>query len=272
MESLLSHGITDLDKTIVLYFSVVMIFSAIMLVFLPAPYGKFANSMDFLPILSIKLPWKLWFTLSESPALFMPLVATYLFWEDVTPSFFTFFFLYELHYIHRLIIYPHRRVRSNHGKSTLIIVFMSFAFQSVNGFMMTKFAIFQNKVSILSDNGLLTPGYAFYNGLAMFFLGAFFNLYCDECLIQLRQSGDDSKYYLPKGSELFDKIASPNYLAEIVEWMGMMLLYPNPATVGFVINTCANLVPRAIATNRFYKQRFGDRNPPGRKAIIPMVL
>ncbi len=260
-----THMITDFDRHLVFYFTLAMMGSALTLFFLPAPYGKFNKSMDFVPLLSKKISWKWSFAISESPALLVPLIVTVYYHEYLDPLYLLFLGLYELHYIHRLILYPFFRVRSN-TPSTVIIALMSFLFQSINGYLMSKFALFldYDPVTILKMAAMLF-------GLCLFSIGAFVNCLCDQNLISLRKTDRDPNYYLPKGL-LFNLVSCPNYLAEILEWTGILLAYPSPATLSFVVSCCANLVPRAYSTHNFYRQKFGDKYPKNRKAIIPFVF
>jgi 3-oxo-5-alpha-steroid 4-dehydrogenase 1 len=49
--------------------------------------------------------------------------------------------------------------------------------------------------------------------------------------------------------------------------------FANLVTAGlaFAVWTAANLIPRALAYHRWYRQEFYDY-PPQRKAILPFVL
>lgn len=53
--------ITDFDHKLLKYFFLVMFGSALILLFIPAPYGKFRNSLDTLGILSKKIDGRLGF-------------------------------------------------------------------------------------------------------------------------------------------------------------------------------------------------------------------
>jgi protein-S-isoprenylcysteine O-methyltransferase Ste14 len=66
-------------------------------------------------------------------------------------------------------------------------------------------------------------------------------------------------------------VSCPNYLGEIVEWTGFALLTWSLPAVSFAAWTVANLVPRALAHHRWYRERFPDY-PRRRKALIPGLL
>lgn len=257
--------ITDFDRNLALIFTAVMALSAGLLFFLPAPYGKFNKSMDFLPILSTKINWKWSFFLSESPAIIIPIIVTFHYRQYVDPLYWLWFAIYEIHYIHRLIVYPFFRVRSK-TPSTLIIALMSFFFQSLNGYLMSKFSLFIDfdPITEIRIAGM-------FMGLVLCGSGAFLNIYCDQILITLRKQDEDGVYRLPRGF-LFEMIASPNYLCEIVEWLGLALAYPSLASWCFVANCCFNLVPRAYTTHKYYQLKFGSKYPRSRKCIIPFIF
>lgn len=261
----LSPHITDLDLKLVIGMFSMMIFSGITLFFLPASYGKFNTSMDFLPILSMKINWKWSFFLTESPCMLGATVVTIYYWQHVDPLYLAFYGFYILHYVHRTIIYPFFRVRSR-TPSTLIIAVMSLCFQGINGYLMSKFTLFF-PFDPLTDSkiGLL------YMGLCTAGLGAFFNILCDHQLITLRKDDTDKNYYIPRGF-LFSHVSCPNYLSEIIEWFGIFVAFPSWASAVFVFNCAANLVPRAFSTHKFYQKKYSDKYPSKRKAIIPFLF
>ena len=60
-------------------------------------------------------------------------------------------------------------------------------------------------------------------------------------------------------------------MGEMIEWGGFALMTMSLPALSFFIWTVANLAPRAIAHNNWYKEQFGDE-PEGRKAMIPSIL
>ena len=57
-------------------------------------------------------------------------------------------------------------------------------------------------------------------------------------------------YHIPEGF-LFKYVSCPNYLGEIIEWLGWAILTLSPAGLVFFIWTFSNLVPRANTTSAF---------------------
>ena len=90
----------------------------------------------------------------------------------------------------------------------------------------------------------------------------------EAVLLRLREPGETG-YKVP-GKGLHRLVAAPNYLGEIVEWLGWALLTTSPAALGFAVYTIANLAPRARAHLAWYRARFPDY-PPSRKALVPGV-
>ena len=110
-----------------------------------------------------------------------------------------------------------------------------------------------------------------YIGLCIFGVGELLNVGADHCIITLRDSEKDPNYYLPTGI-FFEYAVCPNYLAEIFIWLGMWIAFPSLGTGIFFMLGCGNMIPRAISTLKFYKEKFGAKALGSRKAVIPYVL
>ena len=106
-------------------------------------------------------------------------------------------------------------------------------------------------------------------GIILFFAGMLVNLHSDYVIRHLRKPGD-TKHYLP-GKGLYRYVTSANYFGELVEWTGFAILTASPAAWVFVWWTFANLVPRADAIHRRYREEFGDEAVGKRKRIIPFL-
>ncbi len=87
----------------------------------------------------------------------------------------------------------------------------------------------------------------------------------DSRLRRLRPSG----YVIPQGG-LFRWVSCPNYLGEIVEWSGWALATWSLPGLAFALWTAANLAPRALAHQRWYRERFADY-PPERRVLVPGI-
>lgn len=109
----------------------------------------------------------------------------------------------------------------------------------------------------------------FLAGVILFAAGAWANWHADQVLLGLRRPGETG-YRIPEGG-LYRWVSCPNYLGEIAEWIGFALLTWSLPAVSFAVWTMANLVPRALAHHRWYRERFPDY-PDRRKALIPGLL
>ena len=144
------------------------------------------------------------------------------------------------------------------------------------------------------ETALYTP--AFVGGVALWVAGFVGNLVHDEILRRLRGPGKPA-YSIPHGLLYdwpFGGISFPNYLCEWAEWAGFAiaatharcppplfgmgvvattltekLISPPWLFVGLEIVT---MLPRALSGHRWYKQKFGEKLPRGRKAVTPGVL
>jgi protein-S-isoprenylcysteine O-methyltransferase Ste14 len=85
----------------------------------------------------------------------------------------------------------------------------------------------------------------------------------------LRGPGE-SGYKIPRGG-LFRWLSCPNYFGEILEWSGWAIATWSVPGLAFALWGAANLVPRARATHRFYRETFPDY-PKERRALVPGLL
>ena len=108
----------------------------------------------------------------------------------------------------------------------------------------------------------------FFLGLSLFFIGMFINIKSDEILFSLRKKNEG--YQVPKGF-MYKYVSCPNYLGEFIEWLGWAIMTFSTAGFVFFFWTVANLLPRAVANHKWYKDNFEDY-PKDRKAVIPKLL
>ena len=109
----------------------------------------------------------------------------------------------------------------------------------------------------------------FIIGFVIFLIGSFINRQADYILKNLRKPGE-TEYKIPYGG-LYRFISCPNYLGEIIIWLGWAVLLKSWVGLSFFMWTVANLVPRALTSHKWYKENFTDY-PSERKAIIPGIL
>jgi hypothetical protein len=170
--------------------------------------------------------------------------------------------LWMFHYVHRNLVFPFR-LRESGKRMPVVIAAMAFAFNTLNAYVIARWI---SHLGEYPTSWLWDP--RFILGAAVFAIGSGINHRADTTLIGLREPGE-SGYKIPEGW-LFDRITSPNYLGEILEWFGYAIATWSLAGLAFAIFTAANIGPRAFANRRWYRETFPDY-PPDRKALIPFV-
>jgi len=228
------------------------------LFFVNAPYGRHVRQ-GWGPRIPARLGW----LVMESPA---ALVFAACFWSGGAPRslpLLVFLGLWEAHYMHRAFIYPLRL--TGEGKTMpVVIVLMGLLFNTSNAVLNGKYLFSLSDGYAMS--WLVHP--AFLVGGALFIAGSILNHWADAALLRLRGSGG-SGYQVPYGG-LFEWIACPNYLGEIIEWTGWAVMTWSLPGLSFAVWTFANLAPRARAHHAWYRAHFPGY-PAGRKALIPFV-
>ena len=252
---------TDLTAPAVLFAAWLAVAALVfvVLLFLPAPYGRHARG-GWGPTLAARSGW----ILMEIPAVVVVALLFAASGRTREPAAIAFLVLWELHYVQRALVYPFWARPSAHGMP-LAIAGMGFLFNLVNGALQGS-ALFR-----------VTPPYGagwlgdprFLAGTALFLGGMAINWSADASLRRLRRPGAPD-YSVPRGG-LFEWVSCPNYLGEILEWSGWAIATWSVAGLAFAVWTAANLVPRALAHHRWYRERFPDY-PDRRRAIVPFVL
>ena len=76
-------------------------------------------------------------------------------------------------------------------------------------------------------------------------------------------------YGIPNGG-FYRWVTCPNYLGEILEWIGWAIACWSLAGCSFAIWVIANLVPRARSNHQWYHEQFKDY-PKKRKILVPFI-
>lgn len=225
---------------------------------IPAPYGRYTPS-GLMSSIDSRLAWMI----MESPAVFI-FAASFLlgsYTESLTAI--AFLVMWESHYIHRSFIYPFK-MRIKNKRMPLAIFLLAFFFNIVNGALNGGYVF---TMSGGYPNEWLTDP-RFVIGFILFVSGFFVNLSSDQILRNLRAPGETG-YKIPKGG-LFQWVSCPNYLGEIVEWVGWAIATWSIAGLAFALWTAANLIPRALSHHKWYHENFSDY-PPERNALLPGI-
>jgi 3-oxo-5-alpha-steroid 4-dehydrogenase 1 len=255
--TLAAAGLSRFELFVIVWLAVaVAVF--VLLFFVTAPYGRHVRRGW-----GATLPARLGWLLMEAPS---PLVFAAFFAFGAAPRTATawvFLALWEAHYVHRAFIYPWM-LHDAGRRMPLSVVAMAIGFNSVNAAI--------NGVWLFDLSGGYPTSWLtdprFLAGLTLFVAGFVVNRHADATLRALRRRGG-SGYAIPQGG-LYRWVSCPNYLGEIVEWCGWALATWSLPGLAFAVWTAANLVPRARANHRWYREHFADY-PPERKALLPHI-
>ncbi len=255
------------DETYRLLWTAGLIFAGLTAVgagLLRTPYGRFSDRR-FGPGVDPRWGWLLmelpaipafaWFYL-QGPRAFEPL-----------PLVFAGIWL--LHYTNRGFVFPLlQRVRPGSRMSWLVVV-TGAAVCCLHGYLYG--AWLPAAGTPLTAAWLAGP--RFWAGLGIYGLGLGLNLHSDALLRRLRRArrvDDAGAYRIPRGGA-FRWVSCPHYLGELLAWAGLLLASACPGGWFILAVSAANLVPRALATHRWYRAHFPDY-PPERRALLPFIL
>jgi len=222
-----------------------------------APYGKFISD-KWGALVNNRLGW----IIMESPPL---LLFSYFFFSGHNYTnlvCLALYLLWMMHYINRDLIFPFR-IKTKGKKMPAMIMSFAIIFNGFNAFF----------------NGYFLGNFANYSldwfldirfiiGAIMFVAGFGINIYSDNVLFSIRKNSHD--YEIPYGG-MYRFVSCPNYLGEIMEWTGFAIMSWSLAGLSFAVWTIVNLLPRAVANHKWYKQHFPEY-PENRKALFPFIF
>lgn len=229
--------------------------------FIASPYGKHERD-GWGPGVNMRFGW----LILELPSF------AFMFWfycqgehkYEIAPL--VLFSLFQIHYFHRTFIYPFTiRVKPG-ARYRVVLLLCGMVFNAANGALNGWFLA--ELGTHLHDSAWLGDP-RFIGGLLLFAGGFALAKHSDATLRKLRKPGE-SGYKIPYGGG-YRFVSCPNYLGEMLQWCGFALAGWSLPGVAFVAFTAANLVPKAMASHRWYKENFADY-PPERKAVIPGIL
>jgi protein-S-isoprenylcysteine O-methyltransferase Ste14 len=229
---------------------------AVALFFVDAPYGRHTRR-GWGPTIGDKAGW----IVMEAPSA-LGMVVFYFLGRPHGLAPLVFLAMWESHYLYRAFLYP-LRVRESSGRMPLSVVAMAILFNTMNVYLNGRYLF------VLSDGypGAWLADPRFLLGVGLFVLGTLINRGADRTLLHLREASDT--YQIPEGG-LYRWISCPNYLGEIIEWLGWAIATWSLAGLAFAVWTAANLAPRARAHHRWYTETMPDY-PAERKALVPGV-
>ncbi len=248
----------DEYKTVCYIWLTLAVIVFLILIFVKAPYGRHKTKGWGVEI-SAK---KGWIIMESIPAVLLTVMLVLGHNRDFMVLF--FWAIWTAHYVNRAWAWPNR-AKLEEKLMPLSVVILAVIFNTINCLL--------NGIWLFDLSGgyelswVTDPRFIF--GGVIFFFGMILNIKSDDILFSLRDDGSTG-YKIPRGG-LFEKVSSPNYLGEIIEWIGFAIATWSLAGFTFAIWTFCNLAPRAFAHHRWYKEEFSDY-PEDRKALIPFVI
>lgn len=218
-----------------------------------AEYGRYASDTAW--SIDAKIGW----LVQESPSFLISfgyLVKNRLILTDTNAISLGFFCW---HYFYRSCIYPTIFVSRKSKKMPLYIVLAAFLFTTINGY------IISSELSHLQPRTTRLP---FTIGMLVALTGHLIVVHSDFYLTSLRRT--DGGYKIPMRG-LFQYVSCANYFGECVEWIGFAIATQTIGSATFAYATLANLIPRAIAHDKWYRKQFKDY-PKDRLVIIPFIF
>ena len=252
-------NLTDLYNIILFPWILIGAITFIVLMFVTAPYGRFSKH-NWGPMISSKNGW----IIQESVS---PIIFAFFFISGPaikSTAMWIFFIIWVGHYFNRSFIYPFRQGKS--ADMPITIMFSAVFFNIINGFINGYYLgnLSANKYQEIEY--LQQPN--FIIGIIIFLIGLFVNQKSDTILLKLKK--ENKGYQIPQGF-LYNYISCPNYLGEILEWVGYAIMTACLPGFIFACWTIFNLLPRALDHHKWYKNKFSNY-PKNRKVIIPFIL
>lgn len=78
-------------------------------------------------------------------------------------------------------------------------------------------------------------------------------------------------YHVPRGG-LFELVAAPHYLFELIAWLGISLAAQQLNALLVTAGMASYLSGRAVASTQWYRARFGEAYPASRKHLVPFLF
>ena len=111
-----------------------------------------------------------------------------------------------------------------------------------------------------------------YAGIALFALGSLGNLYHHYLLAQLRASSTSRKKYVAPRGGLFNYVAAPHYLFELIAWLGIAVASNQLTGYLNLLSMTMYLTARSQNQNKWNRTKFDEKEwPATRKNMVPFV-
>lgn len=225
--------------------------------FMTAPYGRYVRAGW-----GVTVPARAGWLVMESVS---SLLFAVVFWSGPRRTdlvALVLFAMWQSHYLYRAFVYP--LLLRGGRRMPVAVVLLAIGFNVLNA---SVNAYWIGWLGRYPDGWLADP--RFLVGAGLFAGGLTLHIWADRKLRRLRASTGNG-YQIPYGGA-YGWVSCPNYLGEIVEWIGWAIATWSPAGLAFALYTVANLAPRAVDHHAWYHQQFPDY-PAKRRALIPYVI
>lgn len=229
--------------------------------------GRFGESKKGAFRLSSKAGW----ILMELPALIIFPIVFFMGSNAMQTVPLFFLCLWTFHYLNRAIVNPMLMRTAADSKNSFDPSVM------IWGWVVLALHAYLNAAYISEYGTHYQPAWfqdpRFIMGLVIYAFGFILNVYSDSILRNLRSKApqaDEPRYKIPYGG-MFKYVSCPQYLGEILSFVGLAVMTWNLGAVFVILVTAGNLVPRALITHKWFNKHFDDY-PSERKAIFPHVL
>eukprot|EP00009_Paramoeba_aestuarina_P007162 CAMPEP_0201510278 /NCGR_PEP_ID=MMETSP0161_2-20130828/3035_1 /ASSEMBLY_ACC=CAM_ASM_000251 /TAXON_ID=180227 /ORGANISM="Neoparamoeba aestuarina, Strain SoJaBio B1-5/56/2" /LENGTH=260 /DNA_ID=CAMNT_0047905427 /DNA_START=37 /DNA_END=819 /DNA_ORIENTATION=- len=172
------------------------------------------------------------------------------------------FSYFMFHYMYRSFWYPF--LLKDPKPTPVGIMMMAWLFCTINGYLQVRNATYFH---YYDDEWLTDP--RFIIGSILFWGGLAINHHSDYLLRNLRKPGEKG-YKIPQGG-MFNLVSGANFFGEILEWTGFAIATWSLPGLAFAVFTFSNIGPRGAKHHQNYLERFGDKYPKNRKAVIPFI-
>ena len=135
----------------------------------------------------------------------------------------------------------------------------------LSGFLIAYTTYSPRAKAAMGVNSLLT-----YPGLLLFVVGELANLSTHITLRNLR-SPKGTERGIPRGLG-FDLVTCPNYMFEIISWIGIWMVNRSSSTAVFLAVSGGMMAIWAKQKESKYRKEFGDKYKKKRYSIIPGVF
>ncbi len=111
-------------------------------------------------------------------------------------------------------------------------------------------------------------------GLALIVTGSYHQHKCHVILGKLRSIEPSGRgtYHIPYG-DWFEYVSCPHYFSEVLIYIGMTIcLYSSPNAWLMTCFVVLNLTVNGHYTHKWYHNKFGDKYPTNRRAVIPFLF